>query len=164
MYKFALLSAQIPPKYKSLERSEEEYLPIEKIINSIKETKDWTIRREQNVLNQVLKSHDVLEFIRERNANGLIKINIFSIIYLSEYEKSKVINPKEIAPVIIPSNENKLKEFSFATLRASAIRELNERSILNICDPISLKASVMSELIKTNCLQRKRQLLMHIPN
>ena len=43
---------------------------------------------------------------------GVVSIKTCSSIYLKEYVNSKLIRPIDIKPLIIPSKENKSKEFS----------------------------------------------------
>ena len=47
-----------------------------------------------------MKNHEVDLVINVKKANGEIKIKTFTKIYLKEYEKIKLNNPKEIQDLI----------------------------------------------------------------
>ena len=84
----------------------------EKIINNIIATKDCWNNKDKTVLSQVLKNQEVDSFIKLNIANGVIKINTFTIIYLKEYEKIKLNKLIEIKLFINPSKEKILNSFS----------------------------------------------------
>lgn len=99
--------------YISCENSEEEFILKDSIIRKINDIKDCIRSRDRKFLNQVLKNQEVLWFINDKNAKGDNNINNLTIMYLSEYEKSKFNKPIDIKLFKIPSKVNKLKESEF---------------------------------------------------
>lgn len=91
---------------------------IEKTINKITEIKDSIIKSAKMDFIHDLKNQLVDVLIKERIANGVIKINTFIITYLKEYENNKLINPKEVKDLINPLKEKILKVFSLIKLTA----------------------------------------------
>ncbi|HOZ55282.1 MAG TPA: hypothetical protein PK993_04505 [Clostridia bacterium] len=91
---------------------------IEKTINKITEIKDSIIKSAKIDFIHDLKNQLVDVLIKERIANGVIKINTFIITYLKEYENNKLINPKEVKDLINPLKEKILKVFSLIKLTA----------------------------------------------
>ena len=81
---------------------------IEKVISKIRETKDCNNKRDRVALNQALKNQFVLELIKVRIANGVIKIKTFRSTYLKEYVKSKLIKFIVIKLLRTPSKEKTL--------------------------------------------------------
>ena len=102
---------------------------------------------ERNILSQALKNHDVELFIKVRKANGVKNINTFSIIYLNEYEKSKLIKLKDTRPLINPSKEKTLKaEFSTVIIEFKFwIKLEKEISCPSTSLPTSLIAAAITE-------------------
>lgn len=100
------------PIYKNLESIELEVISIEKDNSKIKEIKIWTNKSDKKVFIQTLKNHSELLVIKLRKANGLIKIKIWTIMYLREYVNTRFIIPKLVKDFIIPSNEKIFREFS----------------------------------------------------
>lgn len=84
---------------------------IEKVTSNIIGTKICKNNNERKILSHDLKIHAEFFKHRDKNAKGESKIKTLIIIYRNEYDKAKLIKPKEIKPLIIPSKENKLKLF-----------------------------------------------------
>ena len=92
------------------------------------------------------------------NANGDIKQNTFIIIYLNEYEKTKLRSPKYDKLFIIPVNENIFIFGSFICIVSfnKLIKEEKQIFVLNICSPIFL--------IKSDIVDTKLIICEHIKN
>ena len=92
------------------------------------------------------------------NANGDIKQNTFIIIYLNEYEKTKLRSPKYDKLFIIPVNENIFIFGSFICIVSfnKLIKEEKQIFVLNICSPIFL--------IKSDIVDVKLIICEHIKN
>ena len=130
---------------------------IEKVTIRIKEVNDCKSRRDKNDLNHVLKNQELEAFTRLKKANGHIKTNTFSIIYLNELEKSKLNNPMDIKLFIRPSIVNIEKlDSSIVIIEFSLLIKLEkEISVFNRFFPISLIDSDIKLLIKRNFSQTK---------
>ena len=96
-----------------------------------------------------MKNHEVDLVINVKKANGEIKIKTFTKIYLKEYEKIKLNNPKEIKDLIKPSTEKILKLVSsiLITEFKFKIRLEKEISQLRVFFPISQIEEEIKELI-----------------
>ena len=94
-----------------------------------------------------MKNHDVELFIKVKKANGVKNIKTFSIIYLNEYEKSKLIKLKDTRPLINPSKEKTLKaEFSTVIIEFKFwIKLEKEISCPKTSWPTSLIAAAITE-------------------
>ena len=92
------------------------------------------------------------------NANGDIKQNTFIIIYLNEYEKTKLRSPKYDKLFIIPVNENIFIFGSFICIVSfnKLIKEEKQIFLLNISSPIFL--------IKSDIVDVKLIICEHIKN
>lgn len=126
----------------------------ENTIKSIKETRPCNNSKDKKFLNQVLKNQDVVTLINDSIANGDNNIKTCIIMYLKEYENSKFINPIEINPFIIPSNENSVKVLSTDKAFVFSIKELKEIFRLNNSLPISFIPSEIREFIDTICVHK----------
>ncbi len=136
----------------------------ENTIKSIKETRHCNNSKDKKFLNQVLKNQDVVTLINDSIANGDNNIKTCIIMYLKEYENSKFINPIEINPFIIPSNENSVKVLSTDKAFVFSIKELKEIFRLNNSLPISFIPSEIREFIDTICVHKNWEKLIQIAN
>ena len=68
-----------------------------------------TNNNDKNVRSQDLKNQELDTVVRDNNAKGESSTNIFTSIYLIEYENSKLTNPNEKKLSNIPFKEKKLK-------------------------------------------------------
>ena len=74
----------MPPIYKNLENKSFVLKFKENITSKIIDTKDCNNRSDKKLLNQVLKNQEVEWLIKVKMEKGVIKINTFIKIYLSE--------------------------------------------------------------------------------
>jgi len=115
---FDLINEYMEPINNNFDIESLEKKLIEKTINKITEIKDSIIKSAKIDFIHDLKNQLVDVLIKERIANGVIKINTFIITYLKEYENNKLINPKEVKDLINPLKEKILKVFSLIKLTA----------------------------------------------
>ena len=84
IYELAFVNAYIEPIHKTFESKFPDEKSSEKVISKIKDTKLCKSSNERKALNQDLKNQLEELFIKVINANGVINIKTFNIIYLSE--------------------------------------------------------------------------------
>ena len=95
--------------------------------------------------------------INDKKANGVSKINIFTIIYLNEYVKTKFKSEVEIVAFIIPSREKifNVELLSEENLFISEINSEKQIFLLNKFSPILLIAKVIFDVKFNNSLIKK---------
>ena len=103
---------------------------------------------ERKILNQDLKNHELETLIKVSKAKGVSRARTFIMIYLREYEKSKLIKLAEIKLFNSPSNENTLREEESTFITEFKFSIKFEKQIFSpkIFCPISLIASVIREV------------------
>ena len=102
---------------------------IEKIINKINATKDWSRSKDSKDLNHDLKNQAVEELIKVIKANGVIKIKTFNITYLKEYVNIKFRRFIEIKLLSNPSSENTLRVVSLVVIILLRVRVKIEKKL-----------------------------------
>ena len=120
----------------------------EKIISNINEIKGWTKSNDKNILSHALKNHELEVFIKVKNANGVRSTRTFTIMYLREYVKSKLIKLIETKLFNKPLNEKTLKSVEsivIVELKLSIIAE-KEMSQPNALAPAFRIASEIKEV------------------
>lgn len=149
MYEFARVKAYIEPIHISLENVSSELKSREKIISKMIDIKDCIISREIKLFSHVLKNHEVEWFINVKNAKGVNNKKTLTIIYLREYEKSKLNKLIETKLLIKPLKEKILKVVSLVEIVELIFWINDEKDIflLKIPSPISLIDEEISELI-----------------
>lgn len=157
IYEFAFVNAYNEPIHIIFENMVGVVKSIEKIINSIKATNDWSKSKDNRDLNHDLKNQAVEELINVINANGLIKINTFNITYLKEYVNIRFRRFMEIKLLRSPSNENTFKSVSLVVIILFNFNINSEKLMLhlNMFSPTSLIAKDMRELMFINCSIKK---------
>lgn len=130
---------------------------IEKIINKINATKDWSRSKDSKDLNHDLKNQAVEELIKVIKANGVIKIKTFNITYLKEYVNIRFRRFIEIKLLSNPSSENTLRVVSLVVIILFNLKINSEKLMLhlNIFSPTSLMAKDIREFIFISCSIRK---------
>lgn len=109
---FDFNSAIIEPTSKVLLKSVLEFSFIKAYgISIITDITTWRIRREEKLLNQLLKNPSVEELLRHNIANGDNNTNTFITIYLNAKLIIRAKEEIESIPESIPSKEKASKEF-----------------------------------------------------
>ena len=108
-YRFALVKAYNTPIYSILDNIVfcEKLIEYEK--TRIIDMSNWTNNSDKKLFIHTLKNHSDDVLIKLKKAKGLINIKIWTIIYLKEYVKRRLISPKLVKDFIIPSNDKILK-------------------------------------------------------
>lgn len=133
--------------------------------NSIKinATNTWTNNNDRNVRIQVLNIHEVEFVTKDNRAKGDRSINIFTIIYLMEYENNRFTNPKEKKLSNIPFSEKRLKISEWLFMQSDlAIKLLKEISWPEMVFPSSRIDSVSKLFIFKIFWQINEEKFMHI--
>lgn len=136
------------------------------IISKTIDIKGWINNSDKNIFNQDLKNHELELFISVRRANGVSNIRTFIIIYLREYEKSKLIKLTDIKLFNNPSNENTFKSVESTLIIEFKLSIKFEKQIFSprIFCPTSLIVSEINELKYTKNSQIKYEPFIKIPN
>ncbi len=137
----------------NFENISEDLNSIEKDINNIKATNICKERRETKSLNQLLKTHEVLVFIKDIKAKGEKMINTFINTYLMLYEIARFKRPIETKLFMSPSNEKILSsEFSTYIVELNFSTNVDKQIFsLKTISPTSLIDNVMLENKAINC-------------
>ena len=93
------------------------------------DTKDWSKRREINTFIQDLNIQYVDEFIKDNKTRGQDNIKTWTIIYLNEYEKTKLSNDILRVLLINPSTEKIFKEFASTAIFVLIVFISSEKQI-----------------------------------
>ena len=107
----------------------------------------WINNKENKFFNQDLKNQDVESRINDKNAKGVSKIKILTIIYLKEYVKTRFSNDIVREDFINPSKEKtSMDDVSIEMLLLiSKINSAKQIFLLNKFSPIPLIARVILE-------------------
>ena len=99
-----------------------------------------------------MKNQDVESRINDKNAKGVSKIKILTIIYLKEYVKTRFSNDIEREDFINPSKEktSRKEELTEIVLLISKINSEKHIFLLNKFSPIPLIARVILETKSNN--------------
>ena len=137
IYEFVLIRAYKPPIQSNFEKTLVDDKSVENINNKIKEIKDCCNNKDKNVLNQVLKNHEVEWLVKQSIAKGVNKTKTLTMTYLREYENIKLNKLIDTKPLINPSNEKILKSVSLTetTLFNCFINSEKEISKPKILEP-----------------------------
>ena len=160
-YEFDLVNTKIQLIYNIWENILDEDKLIENNRISTNIIKICTNKSEKNARNHDLNIHVVEVVIKESKANGNNNIRIFSNIYLIEYEKSKLINPKLKKLFNMPSKEKKLNVVLISAIYVEfESNVLKDISSPDICEPKTFKISVKTLKILRNSEQRNWEKLI----
>ena len=139
---------------------------IENNIRRTNETIFWINSREKILRSQDLKNQEVLFKHKDKIAKGDIKIKTFIIIYLKEYDRTRLKSDNVSVPLIRPSIVKILIEEEEMEILVFIVFINSEKQIflLNKFSPKFLIAKEILEFKSNNKSNKKNEKFIKIPN